>query len=111
MTSSTGGSLIYKSSISYLFSMVFKELVIDVFSILKVISFLNFCFTVNPEFLNAFASFSERQVIRTSFTGDSFFNNLLSFPFVALTLYFGTKNDFYESENYNGDGCAHDVKR
>ena len=24
---------------------------------------------------------------------------------------FGTKNDFYESENYKGDGCAHDVKR
>jgi len=23
----------------------------------------------------------------------------------------GTKNDFYESENYKGDGCAHDVKR
>ena len=21
------------------------------------------------------------------------------------------KNDFYESENYKGDGCAHDVKR
>ena len=36
---------------------------------------------------------------------------LLSFPFVLLTAYFGTKNDFYESENYNGDGCAHDVKR
>ena len=26
-------------------------------------------------------------------------------------VYFGTKNDFYESENYKGDGCAHDVKR
>ena len=34
-----------------------------------------------------------------------------SLPFVLLTLYFGTKNDFYESENYKGDGCAHDVKR
>tara|TARA_Y100000766_G_scaffold39942_1_gene30076 strand:+ start:384 stop:518 length:135 start_codon:yes stop_codon:yes gene_type:complete len=32
-------------------------------------------------------------------------------PFVGLTLYFGTKNEFYESENYKGDGCAHDVKR
>ena len=36
---------------------------------------------------------------------------ILSFPFVLLTVYFGTKNDFYESENYKGDGCAHDVKR
>ena len=36
---------------------------------------------------------------------------LLSLPFVALTVFFGTKNDFYESENYKGDGCAHDVKR
>ena len=35
----------------------------------------------------------------------------LSIPFVALTVFFGTKNDFYESENYKGDGCAHDVKR
>mgnify|MGYP001338870997 FL=1 len=34
-----------------------------------------------------------------------------SMPFVLLTIFFGTKNDFYESENYNGDGCAHDVKR
>ena len=34
-----------------------------------------------------------------------------SLPFVLLTVYFGTKNDFYESENYKGDGCAHDVKR
>tara|TARA_Y100001968_G_scaffold106392_1_gene96184 strand:+ start:849 stop:983 length:135 start_codon:yes stop_codon:yes gene_type:complete len=36
---------------------------------------------------------------------------LFSFPFVLLTAYFGTKSDFYESENYKGDGCAHDVKR
>ena len=36
---------------------------------------------------------------------------VLSLPFVLLTVYFGTKNDFYESENYKGDGCAHDVKR
>ncbi len=35
----------------------------------------------------------------------------LSLPFVLFTVYFGTKNDFYESENYKGDGCAHDVKR
>ena len=36
---------------------------------------------------------------------------LFSFPFVLLTAYFGTKSDFYESENYKGDGSAHDVKR
>ena len=36
---------------------------------------------------------------------------LISLPFVLLTVFFGTKNDFYESENYKGDGCAHDVKR
>ena len=36
---------------------------------------------------------------------------ILSLPFVLLTFYFGTKNDFYESDNYKGDGCAHDVKR
>ena len=36
---------------------------------------------------------------------------ILSLPFVLLTVYFGTRNDFYESENYNGDGSAHDVKR
>ena len=36
---------------------------------------------------------------------------ILCLPFVLLTVYFGTKNDFYESENYKGDGCAHDVKR
>ena len=36
---------------------------------------------------------------------------LLSFPFVLLTAYFGTKSNFYESEDYKGDGCAHDVKR
>ena len=36
---------------------------------------------------------------------------IISLPFVLLTVFFGTKNDFYESENYKGDGCAHDVKR
>jgi len=32
-------------------------------------------------------------------------------PFVLVTLYFGTKGGYYDSESYNGDGCAHDVKR
>ena len=36
---------------------------------------------------------------------------LFSFTFVLFTAYFGTKSEFYESENYSGDGCAHDVKR
>ena len=36
---------------------------------------------------------------------------IISLPFVLLTVDFGTRNDFYESENYKGDGCAHDVKR
>ena len=32
-------------------------------------------------------------------------------PFVGLSLYFGTKGGDYDSDNYSGDGCAHDVKR
>ena len=32
-------------------------------------------------------------------------------PFVSLTLFFGTKNGYYNSEDYEGDGCAHDVQR
>ena len=36
---------------------------------------------------------------------------LLSLPFVLFTIYFRTKSNFYESDNYKGDGCAHDVKR
>ena len=32
-------------------------------------------------------------------------------PFVVLSLYFGSKGGYYDSDNYNGDGCAHDVKR
>ena len=32
-------------------------------------------------------------------------------PFVGLSLYFGTKGGYYDSDNYTGDGCAHDVKR
>lgn len=36
---------------------------------------------------------------------------LAALPFVALTLYFGRKGGYYDSVDYNGDGCAHDVKR
>ena len=32
-------------------------------------------------------------------------------PFVGLTIFFGTKGGYYDSNDYNGDGCAHDVKR
>tara|TARA_S200000501_G_C20814684_1_gene739998 strand:+ start:494 stop:628 length:135 start_codon:yes stop_codon:yes gene_type:complete len=34
-----------------------------------------------------------------------------SLPFVVLSLYFGSKGGYYDSENYTGDGCAHNVKR
>ena len=30
-------------------------------------------------------------------------------PFVSLTLYFGTKGGFYDSEDYKGHGTAHKV--
>ena len=36
---------------------------------------------------------------------------LLSFPFVLATVYFGTKGGYYDSDDYTGDGCAHDVQR
>ena len=36
---------------------------------------------------------------------------LAALPFVALTIFFRTKNGFYDSDDYTGDGCAHDVKR
>ena len=32
-------------------------------------------------------------------------------PFVVTTFYFGTKGGYYDSDDYTGDGCAHDVKR
>jgi len=35
----------------------------------------------------------------------------ISVPFVVVTLYFGTKGGYYNTDNYKGDGCAHDVKR
>ena len=36
---------------------------------------------------------------------------LAALPFVGLTIFFGTKNGYYDSDDYTGDGCAHDVKR
>ncbi len=35
----------------------------------------------------------------------------IAIPFVVATIFFGTKNGFYDSNQYDGDGCAHDVKR
>tara|TARA_B100000609_G_C16784308_1_gene218215 strand:- start:299 stop:430 length:132 start_codon:yes stop_codon:yes gene_type:complete len=35
----------------------------------------------------------------------------IALPFVATTLYMGTKGGYYDTEDYKGDGCAHDVKR
>ena len=32
-------------------------------------------------------------------------------PFVGLTIFFGTNKGYYNSDDYTGDGCAHDVKR
>ena len=36
---------------------------------------------------------------------------LAALPFVGLTIFFGTKGGYYDSDDYTGDGCAHDVKR
>ena len=36
---------------------------------------------------------------------------VIALPFVVLSLYFGSKGGYYDSEHYTGDGCAHDVKR
>ena len=32
-----------------------------------------------------------------------------SIPFVFVTLYFGTRNGFYNTDKYDGDGTAHKV--
>ena len=32
-------------------------------------------------------------------------------PFVISAVFFGTKNGYYNSDDYEGDGCAHDVQR
>tara|TARA_Y100001938_G_scaffold273_1_gene377 strand:+ start:300 stop:431 length:132 start_codon:yes stop_codon:yes gene_type:complete len=39
------------------------------------------------------------------------FLTTIAVPFVITTLFFGTKNGYYNSNDYTGDGCAHDVKR
>ena len=36
---------------------------------------------------------------------------LAALPFVGLTIFFGTKGGYYDSDDYTGDGCAHDVQR
>ena len=35
----------------------------------------------------------------------------VALPFVISAVFFGTKNGYYNSEDYEGDGCAHDVQR
>tara|TARA_B100000700_G_C14408087_1_gene562347 strand:+ start:204 stop:338 length:135 start_codon:yes stop_codon:yes gene_type:complete len=32
-------------------------------------------------------------------------------PFALSAVFFGTKNGYYNSDDYEGDGCAHDVQR
>lgn len=32
---------------------------------------------------------------------------ILTALFIAATLFFGTQNGFYDSDNYHGDGSAH----
>ena len=34
---------------------------------------------------------------------------LTALPFVTLTLYFGTKGGYYDTEDYDGHGTAHKV--
>ena len=34
---------------------------------------------------------------------------IFAFPFVILTLYFGSKGGFYDSDDYDGHGTAHKV--
>ena len=33
----------------------------------------------------------------------------VSIPFVLVTLYFGTRGGFYNTDKYEGDGTAHKV--
>ena len=33
----------------------------------------------------------------------------ISIPFVVITLYFGTKGGYYNTDKYDGDGTAHKV--
>ena len=34
----------------------------------------------------------------------------MSIPFVLVTLFYGTKGGFYDTDNYDGNGTAHPVK-
>ena len=36
---------------------------------------------------------------------------IAAIPYVGLTLYFGNNNGYDASDDYTGDGCAHDVNR
>jgi hypothetical protein len=34
---------------------------------------------------------------------------VVTVPFVVVTLYFGTKGGYYDTDRYDGDGTAHKV--
>ena len=34
---------------------------------------------------------------------------VVTIPFVIVTLYFGTKGGYYDTDKYDGDGTAHKV--
>jgi len=34
---------------------------------------------------------------------------VVTVPFVVVTLYFGTKGGYYDTDKYDGDGTAHKV--
>jgi len=43
---------------------------------------------------------------------ENLLGNILLFvtiPFVVVTLYFGTKGGYYDTDKYDGDGTAHKV--
>ena len=82
--SSTGGSFIYRSSISKLFKMVFNEEVIELFSTFIVISFLALFLTLKPEFSSLIASSSDRQTIKISLTEIAFLTIDLVFHHMRL---------------------------
>ena len=41
----------------------------------------------------------------------SIFLIFVALPFALSAVFFGTKNGYYNSDDYEGDGCAHDVQR
>ena len=56
---------------------------------------------------------SSKQVYKLIKSSLSLSNFLIfvAVPFVLSAVFFGTKNGYYNSDDYEGDGCAHDVQR